>query len=227
MKRVTRADPDEDILAFIADGEMEGALRSLMRKHGTSVYRYGLAVLRDPALALEIQGQVFIEAHRDLKSFSGHCSVRTWLFTITRHRVLDAHRRAQRHIVDRDASDIPELRPDGAWPQPTLLEILYRLPTGMLDAVLLRFQQGFTFEDIARICHERPGTLEARITRAISRLRHCVEHVIEDALAWLGAEHEPPPGWETGVVAAIDAMRRRRRLLLPYAISGAAVAAAA
>lgn len=47
---------------------------------------------------------------------------------------------------------------------------------------------------------------------------------IEAALARLGAEHEPPVGWEARVMAAVGASRRRWWL---YAAPGVALAAAA
>jgi DNA-directed RNA polymerase specialized sigma24 family protein len=42
-------------------------------------------------------------------------------------------------------------------------------------AVLLHYQQGFTFEEMAVICGEKPGTLQARVARALKALRACVE----------------------------------------------------
>jgi hypothetical protein len=47
---------------------------------------------------------------------------------------------------------------------------------------------------------------------------------IEAALARLGAEHEPPVGWEARVLAAVGATRRR---WWAYAVPGVALAAAA
>jgi predicted DNA-binding protein (UPF0251 family) len=102
--------------------------------------------------------------------------------------------------------------------------ILDKLPTHEFAAVLLRFQQGFTFEDMATICNEKPGTLEAWVMRAMSELRTCIERRIEDALAQLGAEHEPPPGWEARVLAATHVTRRRPWW---YAAGGLAAAVAA
>ena len=42
-------------------------------------------------------------------------------------------------------------------------------------AVVLRYQHGFTFEEMAVICNEKPGTLQARVSRALPLLRACVE----------------------------------------------------
>jgi RNA polymerase sigma-70 factor (ECF subfamily) len=42
-------------------------------------------------------------------------------------------------------------------------------------AVLLRYQEGFSFEEMGRICRERPGTLQQRVARALPVLRACIE----------------------------------------------------
>jgi DNA-directed RNA polymerase specialized sigma24 family protein len=39
----------------------------------------------------------------------------------------------------------------------------------------LRFQQGVTYEEMARREGERPATLQARVARALPVLRRCLE----------------------------------------------------
>ena len=51
-------------------------------------------------------------------------------------------------------------------------------------AVLLRYQQGFSYEEMAAICHEKAGTLQARVSRALRRLREMME-------SRLGSEEDP------------------------------------
>jgi RNA polymerase sigma-70 factor, ECF subfamily len=163
---------------------MTGALRSLMQRHGTSVYRYCREALRDRALAEDVHQQVFIAAFRDLPRFSGRSTVRTWLFAIARHRVLDAaksRRRARSHVDGDDAAHIPDPRPspgermDDVRLREALVACLQRLAPHVLTALLLRFQQGFTFEEMADACHEKPGTLQAQVARAMPALRTCIE----------------------------------------------------
>src|SRR5262249_11547038 len=96
MTEAPVADPDSDVLGLVANGDMKGALRRLMQRHGTSVYRYCREALRDRALAEDVQQQVFVSAFRDLPKFSGRSTVRTWLFAIARHRVLDAAKSRRR-----------------------------------------------------------------------------------------------------------------------------------
>ena len=156
-----------------------------MQRHGTHVYRYCREALRDATLADDVQQQVFIEAFRDLPKFHGRSSVKTWLFAIARHRVLDAAKsrhRASSHIEGDDASSMPDLRPtagesiDEARLRAALTACLEQLREAIRTPLLLRFQQGFTFEDMAEICREKPGTLQAKVTRALPVLRTCIEH---------------------------------------------------
>jgi RNA polymerase sigma-70 factor (ECF subfamily) len=178
-------DPDSDVVALVANGDMTGALRRLMQRHGTAVYRYCREALRDATLADDVQQQVFIEAFRDLRSFHGRSSVRTWVFAIARHRVLDAAKarhRAQSHVDASDAATVPDPRPspgetiDDARLHEALLACLAELPEQVRTVLLLRFQQGFTFEEMAVVCQERPGTLQAKVTRALPVLRACIEN---------------------------------------------------
>jgi len=164
---------------------MTTALRLLMQRHGAPVYRYCREALRDAALADDVHQQVFIEAYRDLPAFKRRSSVRTWVFAIARHRVLDAaksRRRAESHIDRDDATVVVDPRPspgdsiDDARLHDALMRCLDKLREQVRTALLLRFQQGFTFEDMAEMCREKPGTLQAKVTRALPVLRTCIEN---------------------------------------------------
>jgi RNA polymerase sigma-70 factor, ECF subfamily len=172
------------VIGLVANGDMTGALRRLMQRHGTSIFRYCREALRDRALAEDVQQQVFIAAFRDLPKFSGRSTVRTWLFAIARHRVLDAaksRRRARSHVDSEDAAHIPDPRPspgerlEDVRLSEALVACLQKLAPHVVTAVLLRFQQGFTFEEMAEVCHEKPGTLQAQVARALPSLRTCIE----------------------------------------------------
>jgi len=193
--RATRArggvDPDGDVLDLAGNGDVISALQCMMQRHGAAVYRYCYEALRDAALADDVHQQVFIEVFRDLPRFAGRSPVRIWLFAIARHQVLDAARarcRTPARIEDAEALDIPDPGPllgeslDDARLREALVGSLDELSELVRTAVLLRYQQGFTFEEIARICCEKPGTLQARVARALLQLRARIE-------ARLGGSH--------------------------------------
>jgi RNA polymerase sigma-70 factor (ECF subfamily) len=177
-------DPDRDIVALIERQELAAALTALMRRHGVAVYRYCREELHDRTLADDVHQQIFIQAHRDLGRFAARSTLRTWLFAIARHRVLDAaksRRRAQAHLEEDDTADTPDPSPpagdrlDEARLQQALIACLRELGEHVRGVLVLRYQGGFTFEDLAEIFREKPGTLQARVMRAIPLLRKCIE----------------------------------------------------
>jgi RNA polymerase sigma-70 factor (ECF subfamily) len=177
-------DPDRDIVHLLETGDRSAALGILMRRHGTAVYRYCREAVRDSTLAEDVQQQIFLQVYRDFARFGGRATLRTWLFAIARNRVLDAirsHRRARVHIEDCDAGHVPDPGPepgeriDDIRLHHALAVCFGQLGEHMRTAVLLHYQQGFTFEDMAEICGEKPGTLQARVMRTLPRLRACIE----------------------------------------------------
>jgi RNA polymerase sigma-70 factor (ECF subfamily) len=178
-------DPDCDVLELCANGDMTGALRRLMQRHGRWVYRYCRRQLRDATLAEDVCQEVFIDAYRDLGGFKGRSKIRTWLFAIARNQVRNAVRSRTRRdgpVVElAESADVSDLRPSPleVLDEMRLLELVVtrarELSVELRGALLLRYQQGFTFEDMALIYGERPGTLQARVARALQQLRVAVE----------------------------------------------------
>jgi RNA polymerase sigma-70 factor, ECF subfamily len=63
---------------------------------------------------------------------------------------------------------------DDAQLREALLACLGELDEPIRTALLLRFQQGFTFPEMAVICGEQAGTLQARVARALPVLRAAI-----------------------------------------------------
>lgn len=174
---------DADVRSLISSGQLERALRLLMQRHGEAMFRYCCTALGSETLADDVLQQVFIEAYRDFPKYSGRSSLRAWLFGITRHRVLD-----QKRAIKRDQPRSKQLKESAPDPQPlaseriddeqlrqALVGCLGELGEHVRGALLLRYQQGFSFEEMAEVCSEKPGTLQARVARALPVLRVCIE----------------------------------------------------
>jgi RNA polymerase sigma-70 factor, ECF subfamily len=155
-----------------------------MQRHGAGVRRFCQCALRDAALADDVLQQVFLQVYCDLASFAGRSSVRTWLFAIARHRVLDAARLRKRAAarfgaygaVDAEDTDATlGERIDDARRERALWDCVAELAEPMRTAILLRYKSGFSFGEMAEICGEKAGTLQARVARALPALRTQVE----------------------------------------------------
>jgi len=177
-------DPDADVARLVKAGDQAAAIRLLMQRHGDAVYRFVRNVLRDDARADDVHQRIFIEAYRDLRRFAGRSSLRTWLFAIARYRVIDAAKVQAREAGRRgegDSAEAPDPRPspgeqiDDGRLRESLARCLDKLGDHIRSAVLLRYQQGFSFEEMADIMREKPGTLQARVARALPVLRECIE----------------------------------------------------
>ena len=156
----------------------------LMKRHGDAVYRYCRELLRDAALAEDVQQRVFIAAYRDLRSYARRSTLRSWLFGIARHRVLDAakaRRRQDSPLERREPPEVADSQPavderiDDARLNRALQRCLEDVGEHVREALLLRFQQGLTFDEMAEACGEKPGTLQARVSRAMPLLKDCIQ----------------------------------------------------
>jgi RNA polymerase sigma factor (sigma-70 family) len=74
-----------------------------------------------------------------------------------------------------DPTEEPGERLDDERLRAALVECVRELDDHMRTIVLLRYQQGFTVEEIAEMCDEKPAIVHAHVTRVLPRLRACIE----------------------------------------------------
>jgi RNA polymerase sigma-70 factor (ECF subfamily) len=175
---------DDQIRNAIAGGALRRALELLMRAYQDRVYGHCARMLRDDALAEDVTQQAFEQAYAALSSYRGESSLCGWLLGIASHRCFDAlkatRRRARRFAPEEDAPVATSKRPgaddqlDAHLVAAVLDECLGKLAEHTRAAVLLHYREGLTFEAMARILDEKPGTLQARVARAMPVLRACV-----------------------------------------------------
>jgi len=187
-----QADPDERTRAntvaqlLLARGDRRGAIAVLLDAHGEMIFAHCVRTLRDRAVAEDVVQQVFYEAHRDLEKFRGQSSLGTWLFSIAAHRCADviktARRRGDKIEADEDAittyadpTSAPGERLDQARLVEALEECLEELSADVRATVLLRFQSGMTYEEMAASLETKADTLCARVSRALPLLKRCLE----------------------------------------------------
>lgn len=65
---------------------MQQLLKKLFEEYYGDVYRYLYSQCRDASLAEDLSSEVFLEAVKSIASFRGKSDVKTWLFSIARHR---------------------------------------------------------------------------------------------------------------------------------------------
>lgn len=165
--------------------DAHGALKELDRLYGDAIYRYIRAMLPDDDTAHDVWQNVFLQAYRDLHSFSGRSSMKTWLYQIARHRCLDELRSRRRRQKRMTLVDTPPDVADNTASADELLreqqklrvlhDCLQTLSPDARAAVILRYVDGFSYQESAEVCGDKPETLRARVSRALPVLRGCIQ----------------------------------------------------
>lgn len=178
--------PDGLAMQALSQGDRRAALVVLMKAYGTAIHRYCHKVLRSRPLAEDVHQLVFIQAFEDLDTFEGSSSFRPWLYAIANHRCLDAlkakRRWFSRFVLGQEPPEEMDPAPSGEdralarGTSEALEGCLGKLKPHVRIAVVLRYQEGFSYEEMATICNERAATLQVRVARAMPVLRQCLEN---------------------------------------------------
>jgi RNA polymerase sigma-70 factor (ECF subfamily) len=129
----------------------------------------------------DIAGETWLQVVRDLDGFDGGLQeFRGWLFTIARHRAVDAGRSAaarptvpvadpesaaehpaapsaEQHVVERDATS-------------RALDLVRTLPPAQAEMVMLRVVAGLDVQQVADLVGKNPGAVRVAVHRALRSL---------------------------------------------------------
>ena len=163
--------PDFGILKRAQRGD-ERAFSIIVRAYETPVFNYVLRLVGDRSLAEDLTQEVFLRVFQGLPNFSLRCRFTTWLFQVTKNRVLDELRAVERRpraLVALD--DVPQLEVldppaerveaiDAVWRAVNLLNVDLKM------ALLLRDIVGLSYAEIADALEVTLATVKWRIFKA-------------------------------------------------------------
>ncbi len=164
--------PDPSVLRKAQRGD-ERAFSIIVRSYETPVYNYVLRLTNgDKALAEDLTQEVFLRVYQGLPRFSLRCKFTTWLFQVTKNRVLDELRAKERRpLTPVNLDDAPHLEAlDQPAEQVETIDALWRaidvLPVDLKMALLLRDVVGLSYNEIADSLEITLATVKWRIFKA-------------------------------------------------------------
>jgi RNA polymerase sigma-70 factor, ECF subfamily len=165
------AQPDPGVLRKAQRGD-ERAFSLIVRAYETPVFNYVLRLVGDRSLAEDLTQEVFLRVFQGLPRFSLRCKFTTWLFQVTKNRVLDelrATERRPRNLVALD--DIAPLEVlDAPIERGETMDALWRaidaLSVDLKMALLLRDVTGLSYSEIADSLEITLATVKWRIYKA-------------------------------------------------------------
>src|SRR5712672_1725924 len=160
--------PDHGVLRKAQRGD-ERAFSIIVRAYQIPVYNYVLRMVGDRSLAEDLTQEVFLRVYQGLPRFSLRSKFTTWLFQVTKNRVLDELRAVERRpraVVD--IEDVPPLevldapfeRLDAMWRAVEALNVDLKM------ALLLRDIVGLSYTEIADSLEVTLATVKWRIYKA-------------------------------------------------------------
>jgi RNA polymerase sigma-70 factor (ECF subfamily) len=177
----------------------EPAFAQLIARYHQPLYSLIARSLQDPSDASDITQEVFIKVFRNIRSFHGEASLRTWLYRIALHEASNQRRWWSRHKRQEVAMDAPlgsycdlDAEADQLSLGATLTDghcspfdeavqqeararveaALREIPEAFRTVVVLRELEGFTYEEIADILQVNLGTVKSRLMRGRAALRN-------------------------------------------------------
>jgi RNA polymerase sigma-70 factor (ECF subfamily) len=160
----------------------EAAFARLFRDVQPALLRY-LRVIA-PGAAEDVAAETWLQVLTGLAGFSGgEEAFRAWLFTIARHRAVDAGRsRDRRRTVPLERSGAAErLAPDAAdvalerISTRATLALISALPKDQAEIIMLRVVAGLDTHQVARIVGKSPGAVRVAAHRALRRLAAMID----------------------------------------------------
>ena len=163
-------------------------LREAVERHESALLRYTARIVGDADRARDVVQDAFLRLwESDRPPADGH--VVEWLFTVCRNRAIDLRRKDRRMnpLTDGALASQPggEATPAAAAErnetQGRLLDLLDALPDAQQEAVRLKFQNGFTYRQIAGITGKSVSNVGFLLHTAIAALRRKLDAPARDA----------------------------------------------
>ena len=163
--------PDFGVLRKAQRGD-ERAFSIIVRAYQVPVFNYVLGLVGDRSLAEDLTQEVFLRVYQGLPRFSLRSKFTTWLFQVTKNRVLDELRARERR--PRSACSLDQMAPFEVLDQPLerieTVDALWRavenLNVDLKMALLLRDIVGLSYTEIADSLEVTLATVKWRIYKA-------------------------------------------------------------
>jgi RNA polymerase sigma-70 factor (ECF subfamily) len=168
---------DRELINAAALGERD-AFEAIVLRYGPEMLRYARNMLSDDGAAEDVTQDSLVAAWKGLDNFRGDATLRTWLFTLVSHKVVDYRRRRSVAPVQDSAlqtmpgppADDPVVQATNADFLAELRVALAELPVRQRASWLLREVDGMTHAEIGRILTITPSAVRGHLVRAKAAL---------------------------------------------------------
>jgi len=139
------------------------------------IYAYFLyRVNFDRKTAEDLTSEVFLKAFKNFSGFDGARSFQSWVYSISRHHLINYYKTSKRQVSLTEAINLPA-KSDSAVENHLELEravkAINSLGAGYQELLLMRYLEGLTNGEIASILGKEEGAVRAQISRGRAQLK--------------------------------------------------------
>ena len=167
---------------------------------GDELFRFALSKLRNETQAEDFVQETFMIAFKKLDTFEGRSSIKTWLFTIIKNKIIDYYRSSRYKLQDSNNATLDEtleinnFNQFGVWKtyvtnwasdphlslenkdfQKALLNCIEKLPEKHQEAFTMRFIEELETKDICKALNITSSNYWMILYRSRMALRDCLE----------------------------------------------------
>ncbi len=173
------------------EGDVD-AFAELCAPFSQMLYRHCLHMLGQEADAQDAAQEALLRAFRAMPRFMGQSGVATWLYRIAHNACLDMLKRPQRKRENVSVEQLREggFEPEAAGDDPEAAYVkteaaqrvqaaIRKLPREQQLLLDLRYGEGLSYEELARVTGIREGTVKSKLSRAKDRLQELLQENVE------------------------------------------------
>jgi RNA polymerase sigma-70 factor (ECF subfamily) len=172
-----RPEPSSEQLAEKSQNGCRESFEALVERHGQRVFNFLWQLTRNRHDAEDLTQETFLKAFRNIQRYNPACSFASWLFVIAKRTGLSHFRSARPTEELPEESEADALDPLAVLQEKeeknSLWRLARRLKPNQREALWLRYGEGFSIAETARVMNTnqiRVKVLLHRARKALARL---------------------------------------------------------
>ena len=178
-------DSDQKLIADYLGGD-ERSLEILIHRYLKPIYSFVYRYIGNGEAAEDITQEIFVKAWRNLKKFNQNKSFKTWIFAIAKNTSIDwlgkkktipfsefENEKGENKFIERlaDPTSLFDELLERVGIEEMLNAAINQLAPKYRMVLFLRYNDHFTFREIAEVLREPLNTIKSRHRRSIAILR--------------------------------------------------------